>query len=148
MEIAGGAKLATDGSSKKNRFLDSTWMLYQAVKVLLFGYLLVGASDYAPGNLPILNADGKPVNNPDGAAKRKKVRRSLQTVLQYLNILENAFIIASVNGGFGKNLIANFDLGGTSPYPRTKTSQCGCDVWRIALDEFRCNASLHASARC
>ena len=35
----------------------------------------------------------------------------MNTILRYLDILENAFIIDSVNGWMGKNLIANFDMG-------------------------------------
>ena len=110
-KIGEGVKLVTEGLTKKNRFLDSTWKLYQAIKVLLFGYLLVGASDYAPENLFVVDADGNPITNTDGTHKRKKVWCSLHVVLHYLNILENAFIIDSVNGGMGKNLIANFDMG-------------------------------------
>ena len=41
-EIGGGVKLVIEASAKKNRFLDSSWKLYQAVKVLFHGYLLAG----------------------------------------------------------------------------------------------------------
>ena len=90
---------------KKNRFLDSTWKLYQSIKVLMFGYLLIGASDYAPGNLFLVDSDGNPLLNSDGTTQRKKVWCSLNTILRYLNILENAFVIDSVTGGMG----AEFD---------------------------------------
>ena len=72
-KIGEGVKLVTEGLTKKNRFLDSTWKLYQAIKVLLlFGYLLIGASDYAPENLFVADADGNPITNTDGTHKRKK----------------------------------------------------------------------------
>ena len=35
----------------------------------------------------------------------------MRTVLRYIDILENAFIIDPVNGGFGGNSVANFDMG-------------------------------------
>ena len=46
-----------------------------------------------------------------GKQRGKKVWCSMNTILRYLDILENAFIIDSVNGWMGKNLIANFDMG-------------------------------------
>ena len=72
---------------------------------------MVGAADFAAGKLFVLKPDGTPETNIDGTAKRHKVWCSMQVILYYLAILENAFVIDSLVGGFGGNLIAKSDMG-------------------------------------
>ena len=72
-KIGEGVKLVAEGNNRTYRFLGRKRKLYQAIKVLLRGYLLPGATECAGGKLFVLNTDGAHVLNRDGASKRKKV---------------------------------------------------------------------------
>ena len=50
-KIGAWVKRVTDASAKKNRFADSSWELYQAVKNLMRGYYMAGATDFATDKL-------------------------------------------------------------------------------------------------
>ena len=56
--IGDGIKIATDVSGGGNCFLENHRALYQAIKVLLYGYLFAGATEYSGGELLLLKEGG------------------------------------------------------------------------------------------
>ena len=71
---------------------------------------MAGASDFTPGKLSALGADGGNTLVDDGTFVRRKARCAFQEIIHFLTIA-NAFVLDAKIGGDGANSVAYFDMG-------------------------------------